>query len=232
MKPKILFIVLILTLSLSLLSLNVFSFDEDFIALAEKSSVSSCQCEITENIIKIGNTGTINSLYSVAQEGEAAKWSVIRPKSFSLEEKDTKTLISPINIPCGTKPGEYELLTYIESGFGLKKVLKQAVVVERCGAGNQTAEGADGNSADSAGKGSLAVKILKWVAYIFAGFVIIAIIIIIILYRSESAEDAEESAPGKKVKPKNKKIKAAAKTANKKPGKRKPAKRKKAGKER
>lgn len=227
MKPKILFTVLILTLSLSLLSLNVFSFDEDFIALANESSISTCQCEITENIIKIGNTGTINSLYSVTQDGEAAEWSVIRPKSFSLEEKNTKTLINPINVPCGTKPGEYELLTYIESGFGLEKVLKQTVVVERCGAGNQTAEGADGTGTE---KGSLALKILKWVAYIFGGFVIIAIIIIIILYRSESAEDTDESAPGKRAKPKNRKNKAVANKAAKKAGKRKFSKRKKARK--
>jgi hypothetical protein len=190
MRPKILFMLFIIALSLSLLSLNVFSEDEDFLALAEEASISSCQCTIAENIIKIGNTGSINSLYFITQEGSASGWSVIRPKSFSLEEKGTKTLMGPINIPCDAKPGEYELLTYIESGFGLKKVIKQAVIVEdskKCAAESQSAEEADDTGAEKST--SLVAKIIKLAVYIFAGLIIAAVIIIIIIYLSESAEE-------------------------------------------
>jgi hypothetical protein len=193
MKPKILVMFFTIALSLSLLSLSAFSADEDFLALAEDAEISSCQCTIAENIIKIGNTGSINSLYFITQEGSASDWSVIRPKSFSLEEGDTKTLMGPINIPCDAGPGEYELLTYIESGFGLKKVIKQAVIVKdskKCAAESQIDEDSDDAGDTGAEKNdSLFIKILKLAIYIFAGLIIAVIIIIIIIYRAESAEE-------------------------------------------
>jgi hypothetical protein len=110
----------------------VFSIDEDFVALAQNSSITACRCTIIENTIKIGNTGDINSLYSIKQEGSASAWSIIAPKSFSLDEKKMKTLTNPINIPCTAGAGEYGLSTYITTGFGLKKVITQNIIIEKC----------------------------------------------------------------------------------------------------
>lgn len=131
MKSTTLISIIFFIIALSLVS-GVFSITEGFIALAQNSSIKTCKCSIIENMIKVGNTGNINSLYSIKQEGEAAKWSIIRPKSFSLDEKKIKTLTNPINIPCDVKTGEYDLLTYVETGFGLKKVIRQNIIVDKC----------------------------------------------------------------------------------------------------
>jgi hypothetical protein len=219
-KTNIIFIVLISLISL--LSLSAFSINEDFIAVAEQGTIDVCQCEIIESTIKIGNTGDINSLYSIAQDGTASKWSVIRPKSFSLEEKKTKELINPINVPCDAKLGKHELITYIETGFGLKKAITQNIVVKKCekeinnpvidSKENQTINSNQTSQETEQKQESLVMKILKWIAYISIAFIVIIIIIIVILYRSETNDepDLEE----KNAKPVKKSEKTAAKRKN------------------
>lgn len=220
MKSKTIISMIFLIITLSLISC-VFSITEDFIALAQNSSIKVCRCSISENIIKVGNTGNINSLYSIKQEGDAAKWSIIRPKSFSLDEKKTKTLINPINIPCDAKAGDYDLLTYIETGFGLKKIIKQNVIVEKCEIEevveeqeepteeiteevNETTEINETEEETEKDESSLAVKVLKWMIYTIGGFVVVIVIVIIILYARGEEERALEEISAKKKKSKKK----------------------------
>lgn len=250
MKKTLTFFIIILSL-ISLLSLNVFSVTENFIALAQESKIEAFQCSIIENTIKIGNTGNINSLYSIKQEGDASKWSIIRPKSFSLDEKKIKNLMNPINVPCDAKTGEYELLTYIESAFGLKKVINQRIIVEKQPVVeveepeeeeeeveveepevipeiNETADindTADGNESAQS-KDSTLVNILKWISYLAAGIVVIIIVVIIILYNSDDEKEPSLENMKKVAKPK----KATAKKAVKKVAKKKKKAKKKAKK--
>lgn len=229
-KNKIMFFII----ALSLLSVSgVSAITEDFIALAQNSTISACGCSIVENTIKIGNTGNINSLYSVEQDGKAAGWSVIRPKSFSLEDKKIKTLTNPVNIPCDAKKGKYSLKTYIETGFGLKKVINQDIVVEKCAEEtntneediveiNQTIaidETAEHNeTSEEVEEQSSVIKVLKWVSYIAAGIIVIIVIIIIILYNSEAEERSleEKKKPKKKAAEKKTVKKSVKKTTAKK----------------
>jgi len=227
MKAKNIFFIVTLSLFLSLPFIipNVFSITEDFIGLAPNSTITACRGTIVENEIKIGNTGNINSLYSITQKGEAAKWSVIRPLSFNLEKGEVKALVNPINIPSDVDTGAYSLLTYIETGFGLKKVITQSIAVERCASEepviepevNETAEvdhPVDLNETEQSDERSRVIDILRWIAYAALAFVVIIIIIIIALYGSEAKEEPLEEETEVKPEKRSERKAAAAKTKN------------------
>lgn len=127
-KPKILILFLIFIISIT----NVYSITDDFIVVADKYKVDVCRCGVAENIIKIGNTGSIDNVYSIYQGGEAEQFSILSETLFSLDGGKVKEIADVINVPCDVKTGEYELETYVSNAFGLKKVLRQIVDVKKC----------------------------------------------------------------------------------------------------
>ena len=149
------------------------------------------------------------------------------PKSFGLEEKRTKELMNPINVPCDAKKGNYELTTYIETGFGMNKAIKQNIAVMECEKeepNNQTTDKEEYQAEDQ-NKGSKIMNVLKWTAYITVGFILAIIIIIAVIYRSEADDEpnlgkdpkaAKKAAKSSsKNKKKSKKTKAAKKSKRK-----------------
>lgn len=110
----------------------VCSITDDFVVVSDNYGIDVCRCGMEENIIKIGNTGDIDNMYSVHQVGEAEKFSILSEAAFSIDGGKVKEIIDVINVPCDTKTGEYELETYVTSAFGLKKALKQIINVKKC----------------------------------------------------------------------------------------------------
>jgi len=124
-------ITLITFLTLIICSINVYS-TENFVAATNNYQTEICKCGNAQNTIEIGNTGEITNIYVLYQAGDAAKFSILSEPAFNIEGGQIKKIVDVINIPCDTKTGDYTLNTYITSGLGQKKVLKQIITIKEC----------------------------------------------------------------------------------------------------
>ncbi len=127
-KSKILIIFLAFLISISC----AYSIVDDFVVVSDDYELDVCRCGSVQSTIKIGNTGSVDNIYTTYQAGKAKEFSLLSEGRFKLDSGDVKEIVEVINVPCDTGTGDYELKTYVTSAFGLKKVLNQIINVKKC----------------------------------------------------------------------------------------------------
>ncbi|MBW3000231.1 hypothetical protein KY339_06185 [Candidatus Woesearchaeota archaeon] len=129
-KNRLIFAVLVISLLLLFVK-PALGVSEDFNTYASKQTVKVCACSLAENPLTVENTGDITSTYKLTQQGSGAEFSTITENVFSLELGQTKRIDSFINVPCDAR-GEYELVTNINTLFGLTSQLSQTIEAQNC----------------------------------------------------------------------------------------------------
>lgn len=108
---------------------------ESFIASSSKKYIALCDCSVITDTIKVTNNGDVTSHYVIKKSGTGADFASYTPISFVVEPSQTQEIKTFISAPCDIE-GEFDLVTYFETLFGLKKKLSQQIKVNKCKAFN------------------------------------------------------------------------------------------------
>lgn len=112
------------------LAVSGIALEENFDASAQKETVYACSGAVTTNTITIKNTGDVTSVYSIASLGSMAPYTTCTNTEITLEPRGSKNIECYIRGPL--VEGSYSLETEVSTLFGLVKVLKQDVKLEKC----------------------------------------------------------------------------------------------------
>ena len=102
---------------------------EDFQAGTSKEFIDMCINSNHAEEFIVSNTGEVESNYAVFLEGDAAKYAVPVPDTFSLKPGESITITTYYNIP---KKGEYNIVNRIVTGNGYSKQFKQSINSNLC----------------------------------------------------------------------------------------------------
>ncbi|MBU0535844.1 MAG: hypothetical protein KKE20_02690, partial [Nanoarchaeota archaeon] len=108
-----------------------FALQEDFNAYASQKVLYTCACSDIENIITLENTGDVASIYGITQKGSALPYSTFNPATFGLKPGESQNIHNFISVPCNVE-GKFDLVTEVDTAFGLVKQLEQTVDIRTC----------------------------------------------------------------------------------------------------
>ena len=123
--------IIILSIFLVLLTTVSVIGTEDFSAVSDSMVVSMCSCSVYEDVIRIKNTGSETSVYSIEGEGNAKNWATFYPDFLVLAPGEEADVNSYIQLECGAT-GNFDVGTLISTEKGLKKRLVQKISLNKC----------------------------------------------------------------------------------------------------